>query len=89
MSSSLYPAPFFTAAFVAGLFAHLAVQWWLSWRQERQVQANRDEVPASFVGAVSPDEHRKAADYTVARQRLGRLETGFDAAVLGPDHHHG
>jgi STE24 endopeptidase len=82
MSSNLYPAPFFTAAFVAGLVAHLAVQWWLSWRQVRQVQASRDAVPASFARAVSADEHRKAADYTVARQRLGRLETGYDAAVL-------
>jgi STE24 endopeptidase len=80
-STPVHPE-WFTAAFVAAVFTHLAVQWWLSWRQVRQVQGARDSVPAAFAGAVTPDEHRKAADYTMARQRLGRLEAGFDAAVL-------
>jgi STE24 endopeptidase len=82
MSFNQTQAQWFTVAFVVGLAAHLVVQWWLSWRQVRQVQANRDQVPASFARAITVDEHRKAADYTVARQRLGRLEAGFDAAVL-------
>jgi STE24 endopeptidase len=72
----------FTTAFLAGLFAHLAVQLWLSRRQVRRVAAARNTVPAAFAQDVSLEEHRKAADYTVARQRLGRWETVFDAAVL-------
>jgi STE24 endopeptidase len=75
-------AHWFTAAFLAAVLAHVAVQWWLSWRQVRQVQATRDTVPAAFEGSVTPAEHRKAAEYTTARQRLGRLEAGFDAALL-------
>jgi STE24 endopeptidase len=82
MPSTPALAQWFTAAFLAAVLAHLAVQWWLSWRQVRQVQATRDAVPAAFAGAVTPDEHRKAADYTTARQRLGRLEAAFDAALL-------
>jgi STE24 endopeptidase len=39
-------------------------------------------VPAAFADSVSPAEHAKAADYTVARHRLSRLETVFDVAVL-------
>jgi STE24 endopeptidase len=72
----------FSAAFVVALMVHLAVQVWLSHRQVRQVVAHREAVPAAFAGAVSLDEHRKAADYTVARQRFGRLEIAFDALVL-------
>ena len=82
LSSNQSPAQWLTVAFVVGLVAHLGVQWWLSWRQVRQVRANRDQVPAAFAEVVTADEHRKAADYTVARQRLGRLETGCDAAIL-------
>ena len=82
MSSNQNLEQWLTVAFVVGLAAHLVVQWWLSWRQVRQVQANRDHVPASFASAVTADEHRKAADYTVARQRLGRVEAGFDTAIL-------
>lgn len=82
MSSNPNLEQWLAVTFVVGLVAHLIVQWWLSWRQVRQVQANRDRVPAAFATSVTADEHRKAADYTVARQRLGRMEAGFDAAML-------
>jgi STE24 endopeptidase len=72
----------FTCAFLGGLIVHLTVQLWLSQRQVRAVQANRDQVPAAFAGTVTQQEHRKAADYTAARQRFGRLETVADAIVL-------
>jgi STE24 endopeptidase len=82
MSPPTQPFHWFTAAFLAGLVAHLAVQLWLSRRQVRQVLANRDTVPDAFAQVVTLDEHRKAAEYTAARQRFGRLEMLFDAAVL-------
>jgi STE24 endopeptidase len=44
---------------------------WLDWRQVRHVAAHRDRVPAAFAGRISLEEHRKAADYTIAKQRLG------------------
>jgi STE24 endopeptidase len=71
-----------TIAFLAALAMHLLVQFWLSRRQTRHVAAHRNEVPPAFATAVSAAEHAKAADYTVARQHLGRLELAYDAIVV-------
>jgi STE24 endopeptidase len=71
-----------TLTFLAALATHLLVQLWLSRRQTRHVAARRNEVPPAFAAAVSAAEHSKAADYTVARQRFGRLELAYDAIVL-------
>jgi STE24 endopeptidase len=71
-----------TSAFLAALILHLAVESWLAIRQIAYVSKHRDHVPPSFSGAVSPADHAKAADYTVARQRLGMLEAVFDSAIL-------
>ena len=71
-----------TVAFLAAAAAHLLVQFWLSHRQTRHVSSHRDAVPPAFAATVSPAEHAKAADYTVARQRFGRVELAFDAVLL-------
>ncbi len=71
-----------TIIFLFALALHLAVQGWLAWRQVRHVQAHRGAVPAEFSSAISPNEHARAADYTVANQRLGCVETAYDAAIL-------
>jgi STE24 endopeptidase len=44
---------------------------WLDWRQVRTVAAHRSQVPAAFAGRISLEDHQKAADYTIAKQRLG------------------
>ena len=72
----------FTFIFLFFLTAHVAVQLWLARRQIMHVSAARLSVPPPFAGAVTSQEHAKAADYTVAKQRLGMLEVAFDAAVL-------
>ncbi len=71
-----------TISFLAALVLHMLVQLWLSHRQTRHVMAHRDEVPPAFAAAVNAAEHRKAADYTVARQRFSRLELVYDAILL-------
>lgn len=43
--------------------------------------AHRNDVPASFAASVSLHEHRKAADYTIARVRLRRLDTLLGAVL--------
>ncbi len=53
------------------IVAALLFEFWLDRRQIRHVAAHRDQVPAAFAGRISLEEHRKAADYTVARTRLG------------------
>lgn len=54
---------------------------YLSTRQISCVRAHRDAVPADFAAEVSLADHRKAADYTIARERIGRLETMVDYGV--------
>jgi STE24 endopeptidase len=72
----------FTQLFLAALAAHLAVQCWLARRQVRFVTARRATVPAAFRDSVTPDEHARAADYAVAKQRFGIVEAVTDAVVV-------
>ena len=72
----------FTAAFVAALALATVTRLWLAVRHMRHVRANRDRVPAEFAENVTLASHRKAADYTAARTRLGIIDTLVSAAVL-------
>jgi STE24 endopeptidase len=76
------PSLVLTLAFAAFLVAGLAVKFWLATRQVRHVARHRDAVPAAFAGTVSLAAHQKAADYTVAKSRVGLLEIAFGTAVL-------
>lgn len=57
-------------------------QLYLSVRQSKAVLAHRSRVPAAFLANVSLNEHQKAADYTLAKQRLARYEILFQALLL-------
>ncbi|MGE5339502.1 MAG: M48 family metallopeptidase [Gemmatimonadota bacterium] len=72
----------FTFVFVAMLALMLGLKYWLALRQIRHVAAHADAVPAQFADRVSLDAHRKAASYTIAKQRLGLIETTVGAALL-------
>jgi STE24 endopeptidase len=73
-----------TWAFLIAVAAETVTRLWLGSRQIAAVQAHRDEVPAPFRGQVAPADQQKAADYTVARVRLGRWATLVEAlAKLG------
>lgn len=76
------PSTALTLAFAAFLVASLAAKFWLASRQVRHVARHRDAVPPPFAGTVSLAAHRKAADYTIAKSRVGLVETAFGAAVL-------
>lgn len=54
---------------------------YLRMRQTANVERHREAVPADFVREVSLDDHRRAADYTIARTRFGMAETIYDAVV--------
>jgi len=72
----------FSWIFLAALAASSATRVWLGARQVRHVRAHRGAVPASFAAAIPLAAHQKAADYTVAKVRLGIVETALDAAIL-------
>jgi STE24 endopeptidase len=71
----------FTAAFLAALLLATLTQWWLAARHIRHVSARRDAVPREFEGRISPEAHRKAADYTVAKTRVTFIEAGVGALL--------
>lgn len=63
-----------TILFLVALAVHAGVHLWLGRRHERHVLANRERVPEQFARAIALEQHRKAADYTVARVRFGRVD---------------
>ena len=72
----------FSLVFLAALTLSTVLRLWLDLRHLRHVVAHRDRVPADFVGRIELVDHRKAADYTVAKVRLGLLEIAVDVLVL-------
>ncbi|MDB6044431.1 MAG: peptidase [Gammaproteobacteria bacterium] len=70
-----------TLLFIAAVIASTAVELWLSHRQIAAVAAHRDRVPEPFAATVSAEEHAKAADYTIAKARFGRIGEIVNAAV--------
>lgn len=73
---SLIVAIIFAAIVLSGL-----LDIYLERRQAACVVAHRDRVPAEFIGQLSPEEHAKAADYTLARTRLSVRQTAFDTIM--------
>ncbi len=71
-----------TYAFASILLLGLMLKFWLSSRQIRHVMQHRSMVPAAFARSITLAAHQKAADYTVAKARLGLLEMALGAAVL-------
>ena len=67
--------------FIAATLAWAALAFYLSRRQVEHVLRHRGSVPADFASTISLADHRKAADYTIAREKLARVETALDAAV--------
>ena len=72
----------FTAAFLAALALSTLARLWLALRQVRHVAAHRESVPAEFAGSISLASHQKAADYSVAKTRLGMIDIVLGALIL-------
>ncbi len=66
------------------IFAGLTTlaDWYLESRQRRSVAARRDVVPVRFAGVMTPDAHRKAADYTLAGLYVRRYFRLWELALL-------
>ena len=80
----MFSSPSFTLTlvFAVALLSGLAVKFWLATRQIRHVAQHRSTVPAAFSSRISLAAHQKAADYTIAKLRLGLLELALGTAVL-------
>lgn len=71
-----------TLLFLIVLGTATAMRLWLARRQMAAVRAHRERVPEPFAEAISLDDHRKAADYAIARKRLSSIEVVVDAFVI-------
>jgi STE24 endopeptidase len=80
--ANLSPALCFSALFVFAVVAMVATKLWLASRQMRFVAAHRGAVPPQFVATIPLTAHQRAADYTIARTRLGMIEIVLSAVVL-------
>jgi STE24 endopeptidase len=72
----------FTWVFIAAVALATATRLWLTLRQIRHVRANRNAVPGMFADSIPLAAHQKAADYTVAKAKLGIVDTLLDALIL-------
>lgn len=70
-----------TALFIAVVVLSTAMELWLSQRQINAVATHRNQVPEPFANSVSAEEHAKAADYTIAKARFGRVAEIVNAAI--------
>lgn len=71
-----------TGCFVLALVLATATRLWLALRQIRHVRSHRDSVPAGFESAIPLTAHQRAADYCIAKTRLGILELAIGAVAL-------
>jgi STE24 endopeptidase len=72
----------FTLLFLVALALSTGLRLWLDLRHLRHVAVHRDRVPGDFVGRIELVDHRKAADYTAAKVRIGLAEIAIDVIVL-------
>lgn len=72
----------YSLLFLSVVALALLVQQWLATRHAAHVRARRDAVPDSFASNISLSSHQKAADYTIAKARLTRIELVYDSALL-------
>lgn len=79
---SVSPSLAVTLVFSLLLVLNLLVQLWLNARQMRHVIRHRAQVPSAFAKHIDLPAHQKAADYTVAKLRLGLFETAWGSALL-------
>jgi STE24 endopeptidase len=81
-AETLSPSLLLTALFALALVASMLIRFWLASRQMRHVAEHRQQVPAAFQAQISLAAHQKAADYTVAKTRVGLLELAWGTVVL-------
>lgn len=68
--------------FASALLLMVLTKLYLNGRQVRHVATHRAQVPEAFADSIPLQAHQKAADYTLAKSRLGVVELAWSTAVL-------
>ena len=71
-----------TLSFVAALGLNILVKLWLMTRQNQHVAQNRAEVPKNFANTITLEQHQKAADYTLAKSKVGLVDLILESIVM-------
>ncbi len=71
-----------TIIFLLAAVLGLLLQLWLLQRHRYHVLANRAKVPDAFQTRVTQEEHQKAADYTLAKTAVARIELIYSVLLL-------
>lgn len=71
-----------TWTLVGVLIANLLTKLWLNNRQIKHVVRHRSEVPKAFAETISLEAHQKAANYTLAKAKIGLTDLAIDAVTL-------
>ena len=72
----------FKYTFLTFFIVSLIVKIYLSFRQSKTVKALSNSVPERFTDSINLDDHQKAANYTIEKQRLARFSSVVDFALL-------
>ena len=72
----------FTILFLVFLTAMALTRLWLSLRQQRHILAHRDAVPEAFADRIPLADHQRAADYSIAKLKLGRISLAWEVLWL-------
>jgi STE24 endopeptidase len=72
----------FTIIFLFALIISSSIQFWLAKRQADYVADHRSAVPDAFKTKVSLAAHQKAADYTLAKVKLGNIDGALGIVIL-------
>ncbi|MGM0592969.1 MAG: M48 family metallopeptidase, partial [Pseudomonadota bacterium] len=68
--------------FLGMLLLSTTVELWLLHRQMHHVSVHRGRVPPAFAPRIALKAHQRAADYTLSKSKLTRIELIYGAAVL-------
>ena len=72
----------FTLIFLLALLCGTVLHVWLARRHLQHISAHRSTVPAEFAERIDLQAHQKAADYTLAKTRLGLAEYAASTVLL-------
>jgi STE24 endopeptidase len=74
--------PSFHSIFLAAFIITYGLKLWLALRQMRHVYVHRDLPPAAFADSIGPEQHRKAAEYTLAKTRFSLPQLALDGGLI-------
>jgi STE24 endopeptidase len=72
----------FSYFFIVALIGAISLQLWLIARQKNHVSKYSDTVPEAFANKISLEAHQKAANYTIAKLQVGKIELIYSSIIL-------